>query len=129
MMMISFAAVIAAAALVAMAAVMIPAILEIRKAAIVVRECVAHLDSELQPTIKELQQVLVEVRTLTEVASAEADELRSFMTAVGDTGRGLRTISTVVGGLTNALASSSLWLTGAKVAGKFVMEKFVKKRR
>jgi uncharacterized protein YoxC len=129
MLMISYAAVIAAGALVVLAAVMIPAILEIRRTAVAVRECVARVESELQPAIKELHQALVEVRTLTAVASSEAEELRSFMAAVGDTGRGLRTISTIVGGAASAIASSSLWLTGAKVAGKFVMEKFVKKRR
>lgn len=129
MTVISIAVVIVAVALVVLAAVMIPAILEIRKTAAAVRESVARIESELQPTIKELRQALVEVRTLTEVAADNADDLHVFMSAVGDTGRGLRTISSVVGGITDGLAKSSLWLTGAKVAGKFLMEKFAKKGR
>ena len=129
MMLISISVAIVAVVLVILAAVMIPAFLEIRKTAAAVRESVVRIESELQPTIKELHQTLVELRTITEVASANADDLQSFMAAVGDTGRGLRTISSVVGGITDGLAKSSLWLTGAKVAGKFLMEKFAKKRR
>lgn len=128
MMMISIAVVIVAVALVVLVAVMIPAILEIRKTAAAVRESVVRIEGELQPAIKELHQTLVEVRILTEVAAANADDVQSFMSTIGDVGRGLRTISTVVGGITDGLAKSSLWLTGAKVAGKFLMEKFAKKR-
>jgi hypothetical protein len=56
------------------------------------------------------------------------EELQCFMTAVGETGRGLRTISSVVSGAAGALTQSSLWITGAKVAASFMMDRIIKKR-
>lgn len=129
MMIVSLAAVIVAVSVVVLVAVAIPAVLEVRKTAATVRETVTRLEGELQPAIKDLRQSLTEVRTLSEAAAARVDDLQCFMSAVGETGRGLRAISSAVGGVGDLVGRSSLWLTGAKVAGKFLLEKFAKKRR
>jgi hypothetical protein len=50
------------------------------------------------------------------------------MDAIGDTGRGLRTINSVIGTVAGVMSRSTLWLTGAKVTGSFILDKIIKKR-
>ena len=65
---------------------------------------------------------------LTGGVSEKMEDIQCFMSAVGETGRGLRTIGSVVSGVAGAFTASSVWMTGAKVAGSFMMEKLTKKR-
>jgi hypothetical protein len=51
------------------------------------------------------------------------------MEAVGDTGRNLRTINSIIGVVSGALSSSSVWMTGVKVASSYLMDRILKKKR
>ncbi|TWJ32485.1 DUF948 domain-containing protein [Geobacter argillaceus] len=129
MTIISFAAAVVAITMVVLAAVLIPAVIEIRKTAEATRDFISRTDAELKPILSELRATLVDLKALTGGIAENVDELKTFMGAVGETGRGLKTIGTIVGAVSGLLASSSLWLSGAKVAGKFLVEKFAKKGR
>lgn len=129
MIIINIAAVVVAIAVVALVISLIPLIKELRTTAVAVRETVVRMEAEIQPTMKELHNALADLNVLTAGAAEKVEDVQCFMAAVGETGRGLRTISSVVGGAAGAIARSSLWLTGAKVAGSYMLERFTKKRR
>jgi len=50
------------------------------------------------------------------------------MEELGNAGRNLRTINNVVGTVAGVLGGSTLWVTGAKVAGKYLIERISRKR-
>ena len=127
MIFINVAALVVALAVVALVVALIPLVRELKAAAVAVRELAVKVDTEIQPTIKELHDVLADLNIITAGAAEKVEDVQCFMSAVGETGRGLRTISSVVGGVAGALSKSSLWLTGAKVAGSFMLDRLTKK--
>jgi uncharacterized protein YoxC len=114
--------------LVVLAAFIIPALIEIRRTAAATRDFLSSTDTELKPAIKELRETLADLKLLTHGAADKVEDIETFMEAVGDTGRNLRTINTVVGSVAGLLGGSSLWLTGARVAGRYILERLSKKR-
>lgn len=126
-MILNIAAVIVACSMVVLVFFLIPLILELRRTATTVRETIERMEAEIRPTIAEVNRSLADLRILTDGAAEKVEDIKCFMSAVGETGRGLRTITTVVSGAANALTTSTMWLTGAKVAGSFLMDKFIKK--
>jgi uncharacterized protein YoxC len=129
MILINVAAVVVAVAMVVIVAALVPLILEMRKTAVAMRSFITTMESDLNPALKELNETLADIRIITGGAAENVEDLQSFMRAAGDAGRGLRTISIVVSGASEALTRSSLWLTGAKVAGSFLLDRLSKKRR
>jgi len=127
-MIVNIAAVIVAGSMVVLVVVLIPLIMELRRTATTLRETVERMEADIRPTIAEVNRTLEDIQILTNGAAENMESIHCFMSAIGETGRGLRTISTVVSGAASALSRSSLWLTGAKVAGSFLMEKLIKKR-
>lgn len=127
-MIVGISAAVAAITLVVLAAVMIPAIMEVRKTATAMREFIAQTDTELKPVLRELRETLTDLKVLTEGAADKVEDVHCFMEALGDTGRNLRTINNVAGAVAGVLARSSIWMTGAKVAGKFILERLSQKR-
>jgi uncharacterized protein YoxC len=128
MVLINIAALVVAAAAVVLVAVLVPLIRELRQTAVTMREVALKIEGEVEPAIKELNKTLADLNVITSGAAERVDDIQCFMSAVGDTGRGLRIISSIVGGAAEAFTKSSLWLTGAKVAGSFVLDRFTKKR-
>jgi len=128
-MLIGLAAILIAITFVVLVAFLIPAVIEIRKSAITLREFTVNAENELKPVLHELQNTLTELKGLVEVTAARTAELRSFAEALGDTGRNLRTINSVVGRVAGMLANTSAWAVGAKAAGKMILESLSKKRK
>ena len=128
-MLISLAAVLVAVTLVVLAAFLIPAFIEIRKTAASLREFIECTDSELKPLLHELHQTITELKIITEAVASKTEDVKSIMAAVGDTGRNLRMINNVVGTVTGVLASTSAWVVGARVAGRFILERLSTKRK
>jgi uncharacterized protein YoxC len=126
--LIPLAIAVMAITFVVLAAFMIPAFIELRKTAAAAREFLVGQDSELKPVIRDLQGALADLRVLTQGVAENVDEVKVFMESVGDAGRSIQTINTVVGGVATVIGRSSLWMTGAKVAGKFVLDRIFKKR-
>lgn len=128
MMLINLAAVAVAVAMIVLVMFLVPLIMEMRRTATTLREFIERMEADLKPTIKELNATLADLQILTNGAAEKVEDVQCFMSAVGETGRGLRTISTIVSGAAGALSKSALWMTGAKVAGSFLMDKLIKKR-
>lgn len=126
--LIPLAVAVMAITLVVLAAFMIPAFIELRKTASAAREFLVGKESELKPIIRDLQETLADLRVLTQGAAENVEDVKVFMESMGDAGRSIQTINTVVGGVATVVGRSSLWLTGAKVAGKFILDRIIKKR-
>jgi len=124
---ISIAVIIMAITLVVLAVFMIPTFIEARKTVVAAREFLAHTDRDLQPVLLELRAVVADLKGMTSGVAERTEDLKLFMGALGDTGRHIKTINTVVGTVANAVSTSSLWLSGARVAGKYLYDRISKK--
>jgi len=125
---VPLAVIIIALTLVVLGIFLVPLILEIRKTAVALREFIDCTETELKPILRELNETLADLKVLTHGTAEKVEDVKSFMEAVGDTGRNLHTINTVIGSVAGVIGHSSIWLTGAKVAGRFIIDRIIKKR-
>ncbi len=123
----SLAALIAAAAFVVLVIVLVPAVQSLRKSSQSVAALAELLTTELKPTISELNQVLSELKTVGGGVAEHTDDVKRFMTALGDTGTQLTSINRSVGTVTRVLDQAGAVATGAKVAGKYLLEHYLKR--
>lgn len=107
---------------------LVPTILAARRTFESVGALSDMVQKELKPTIRELTCVLTELKTVGGEVAEHSDDVRRFMSALGETGTNLNTINRSVGVVTHALNTTSVWATGARVAGKYVLERYLKKR-
>jgi len=84
--------------------------------------------TELKPTIQELTAILTELKTVSGGVAEHTEDVARFMTALGETGTNLSTINRSVSVVSGALSTTSAWITGAKVAGGYMLERYLKKR-
>jgi uncharacterized protein YoxC len=126
---VAISAVVIAITIVVLAAFMIPTLIEIRKSAAAVRAYLTDMESQVQPVLKELRELTANLRVLTDGIASKTDEVKCFMTAVGDTGRNISRINVVIGDFAGLLTRSSLWMTGLKAGGRYVIDRITKKRR
>lgn len=122
------AAFIAAIAVAVLVLVLIPAIQSIKKAAQSVSALADLLTNELKPTIKELNQVLADLKTVGGGVAEHTDDVRRFMSALGETGSQISTINRSVGVITGLLNQAGAVATGAKVAGAYLLESYLKRK-
>jgi len=108
--------------------VLIPTLLAVKRSAASVGELAEMVQSELKPTLQELTGVLAELKTVGGSMAEYNDDVRRFMSELGEAGNNLHTINRTVGVVTGALNTTSAWATGAKVAGKYMLERYLKKR-
>jgi uncharacterized protein YoxC len=129
MLIISISAAAVALTLVVIAAFLIPTILEIKRTSKAARQLITSTEEELQPALKELRQVLMNVNDITDNASAGVRDVRSFMGALAETGKVLHAINGGINSVTGSFSKSSVWSTVAVTAGKFFLDIMKKKRR
>ncbi len=127
MVVISISVAIVAATFLILAVFAIPAFIEARKTAIAAREFLARTDMELQPALRDLRLIIDDLKFVVAEASEKTGDIKTFMEALGDTGRNLRVINSVVGVVAGTLSTSSLWITGARAAGRLIFNRFSKK--
>ncbi|MGB9082140.1 MAG: DUF948 domain-containing protein [Desulfuromonadaceae bacterium] len=108
--------------------ILIPTLLAVKRSAASVGELAEMVQSELKPTLHELTGVLAELKTVGGSMAEYNDDVRRFMSELGEAGNNLHTINRTVGVVTGALNTTSAWATGAKVAGKYMLERYLKKR-
>lgn len=125
---IAIAAVVIAITFIVLAGFLIPALVEIRKTAVSVRTYITDVESQMQPILKELRELTVSLRIFTDAVASRSDEVKSFMVALGDTGRNISKINFVIGEVADLMCKSSLWLTGLKAAGRYVAGRIIKRR-
>jgi len=107
---------------------LLPAIATIKRTATSVGSLADMMQEELRPTIQELTAVLVELKTVSNEVAEHSEDLNRFMTAMGETGVNLSTINRSVGVVAGLLSATSAWTTGAKVAGRYLLERYLNKR-
>jgi uncharacterized protein YoxC len=120
---IEIAAIIAALAIVALSCFAIPVLIALKS---VVND-VKQITVTAETAATELREVLSQVKALTAEATERLEEVRPLTEAISETGRHVRSINSVLGAVTTVVSNSSMWLTGAKVAGRFIFDRFTKK--
>jgi uncharacterized protein YoxC len=129
MTFIEISVAVVALAFVVIAWFLVPTILEVRRTCVALRETLERTSAELQPTFRDLQQAAADLRVVTDSVAGRVEDVEVFIAAVGDAGRNIRTINTIVGSVTSLAGKSSVWMTGAKVATSYLMERLLKRKR
>jgi uncharacterized protein YoxC len=106
----------------------IPTLMAVKRAAVSLTTLSDMIHSELKPAIHELTAVLTELKVVGGDVAEHTDDVRRFMSALGETGDNLNTINRSVGIVTGVLNATSAWAVGAKVAGKYLLQLYLKKR-
>ena len=119
--------IIIAAVLCIMVVALIPTLMALKRTASTLSSLSDMLQKELRPAIQELTAVLSELKFVGREVAEHTDDVKRFMTALGETGDNLHTINRSVSGVTGALKSTSAWAVGAKVAGRYLIERYLKK--
>ena len=122
------AALIAAISVAVLVLFLIPAIQSVRQTAQSVSALADLLTNELKPTIKELNQVLAELKTVGGGVAEHTDDVKRFMSALGETGTQISTINRSVGVVTGLLNQAGAVSTGIKVAGTYLLENYLKRK-
>jgi uncharacterized protein YoxC len=122
------ALIIIAVAFLILVLTLLPAIAAFKRSAASVGSLSDMLQQELKPTIQELTAVLAELKTVGGGVAEHGDDLNRFMTALGETGVNLSTLNRTVGVVAGVISATSAWTAGAKVAGRFLLERYFKKR-
>jgi len=125
---ITVSVVVIAATLVVVAVFLVRFLIEVRKTVMAVRGLVTRIDAELVPTVHELQGVLANVKVTMAGVASRVDDVTSAMTAVGDTGRNISRINSVVGEVAGLLGRTSIWRAGVAAAGRHVMERISRRK-
>lgn len=107
---------------------LVPTLLTVKRSAESVASLADMLQKELKPTIQELSEVLTDLKTVGGGIAGHTEDVKEFISALAETGNNLHTINRTVRVVTNVLNTTSVWVSGAKVAGKYLLERYLKKR-
>ena len=127
MNLLAVAALVAALAVVALVAFLIPAILEMRKTLVALRSFIVVTEEKLEPALVELREVLADLRVVADATASKAEEVKTVMTALGDTGENIHRINGLISGAMDILHKPAAFLTGAKATGKYILDRIKKK--
>lgn len=122
------ALIIMAAALCILVLALIPTFLAVKRSATAIGELAEMVQSELKPTLHELSGVLGELKVIGSGIAEHTEDVKGFMSALGETGANLHTINRAAGVVSGVVNTTSAWTVGAKVAGKYLLERYLKKR-
>ena len=127
MSVLSVAAMMGALAVVVLVGFLIPALLEFRKTVVRLREFLERTEANLDPALRELRETMADLRVLADATASKADEVKTIMTALGDTGKNVHEINDVIGSVFKVFNKPAAYWTGAKAAGKFILDRMRKK--
>jgi len=128
MLLLEITSAVTALTLVVMAICLIPVLLEAKKTAVSLRTLSDSLQLEVRPLVKELRETIADIQVITGATAANADGVGILMEELGHAGQNIRMINRVIGVASTLVAGSSAWITGARVAGKFIADRLIKKR-
>jgi uncharacterized protein YoxC len=106
----------------------IPALVAVRRAAVSVAALSDMVNNELKPTIRELTATISELKTVGNGVAEHTGDVKRFMYALGETGDNLHNINRSINSVTSVLCTTSVWVTGLKVAGNYLLEHYLIKR-
>ena len=122
------ALIIIAVALCILVLTLIPTLLTVKRTYASVGELAEMVQRELRPTLQELTGVLSELKTVGGGVAEHTEDVARFMSALGETGTNLNAINRAVCVVSRVINATSVWSTGAKVAGKYMLDRYLKKR-
>jgi uncharacterized protein YoxC len=127
MSLLALAAAAVALAVVVLVLFLIPTILEMRKALAALRSLIQVTEERLEPALVEMREVLADLRIVADATASRAEEVKTVMTALGDTGENIHRINGLISGAMDILHKPAALVTGAKAAGKYILDKMRKK--
>lgn len=128
MLLLQITSVITAVTLVVLAACLIPVLVELKKAAVALQEATQTLQNDVRPLIKDLRETVADVQVVTSSAAANAEGVNMLLSELGHAGHNIRMLNKVIGVASDVVSNYSVWLTGAKVAGKFIVDRLIKSK-
>ncbi|HJV67277.1 MAG TPA: DUF948 domain-containing protein [Geomonas sp.] len=129
MLLLQIMSVVTALTLVVLAFFLIPVLLEVKKTAVAVRGISESMQVELKPLIKELRDTIADIQVVTHATAENADGVNLLLDELGHAGHNIRMINKVIGIASEVVASSSAWMAGARVAGKYITDRLIRKKR
>ena len=128
MLLLEITSAVTALTLVVMAFCLIPVLLELKRAAASLRTFTDALQVEIKPLVKELRETVADIQVVTSATAANADGVNMLLEELGNAGHNIRMINKVIGVASTVVSGSSAWMTGARVAGKYIADRLIKKR-
>jgi uncharacterized protein YoxC len=129
MLLLQIFAAVTAVTLVVLAYYLIPTVVEMRKTAAALRAVAESVQSDLKPLIKDLSEVVADVKVVTSATAANAEGIGLFMEELGHAGHNIRMINKVLGVASTIASASSAWINGAQVAGRFIADRIFRKNK
>jgi len=126
MLLLQITSAVTAVTLVVLAICLIPVLAELKKAATALASAADSLTQDVQPLVKELRDTVADIQVITSSAAANADGVNMLLSELGHAGHNIRMINRVLGIASEVAHNSTIWLTGAKVAGKFIADRLIK---
>lgn len=127
MMLVSLAALVVALGVVVLVAALVPAINEVKKTSIALREFIVSTESSLNPVLGELTKTLADVREMADAAAARRDDITTIMSALGDTGESVHRLNGIIGGAVQVIEKPVMYWAGLKAATQNILGHFTRK--
>lgn len=128
MLFLQITSAVTAITLVTLAICLIPVLVELKKAALALQDAADLLQKEVSPLVKELRDTVADVQVITSAAASNADGVGMLLSELGHAGHNIRMINKVLGIASNLVTNAPLWMTGAKVAGKYIADRIIKSK-
>ncbi|HEY5514167.1 MAG TPA: DUF948 domain-containing protein [Geomonas sp.] len=128
MLLLEITSAVTAVTFVLLAIYLIPVLQELKKTAVSLRNFSDTMQVEIKPLVKELRETVADIQVVTSATAANADGVNILLEEIGQAGRNIRMINKVIGVASELVAGSSAWVTGARVAGKYIADRLIKKR-
>lgn len=128
MLLLEITSAVTAVTLVVLAFCMIPVLLEMKKTAVSLRSIAETMQGDLKPLVKDLREAMADIQVVTGSAAEHVDGVNLLLEELGHAGHNIRMVNKVIGVASTVVASSSAWMTGARVAGKYIADRLIKKR-
>ena len=129
MLFLQITSAVTAIGIVVLVFALIPVLQELKKTALSLRESSDTLLKELKPLIQELRETVADIQVVTSSAAANADGVNLLLEELGHAGHNIRMINRILGMASQVASASSVWMTGARVAGKYIADRLIKKIR
>jgi uncharacterized protein YoxC len=128
MLFLEITSAVTAVTLVLLAICLMPVLKELRRTAIALRTFSETMEAEVKPLLKELRETVADIQVVTSSTAANAEGVNVLLEELGHAGHNIRMINKIIGVASTVVSGSSAWVTGARVAGQYIVDRLIKKR-
>ena len=128
MLFLEITSAVTALTVVILAICLIPVLVELKRTAVSLRNFTDTMQTEITPLVKELRETVADIQVVTSSTAEHADGVNILLEELGHAGHNIRMINRVIGVASTLVAGSTTWMTGARVAGKYIADRLIKKR-